>query len=333
MITRRVFVLAFAALTAVIADAILSPRADAASFDCATAARPIEALICSDPKLSKLDEEMTQAYAAKIATLSPAGRQILKQSQRSWLRMVDGACELEPACVAEKYQHRSDELRTPWQVGPFQLVFVGRYEAFRIKGDDPDIEGQLVYHEVEYPQIDAPRNPDTERWNKLIADGVQGNIDEPYIEAAPDIADISVGATINAASPELISAELGAWYFVHGMPHGRYYSEQWNILLKTGSSIGPVDLFDQATPWRDALLRHCLPELIERNHELDLDAEDLKDVIDNARMWTITPETLEIAFDFNEIIGYGRGVDSIVIPWRDLKAYLRPALPLALELD
>ena len=308
-------------------------QASAASFDCASAKRPMEHLICSDPALSKLDEEMAQAYAAKMAALSPAGQRTLTESQRSWLRMVDAACELELACVLEYYQYRTDKLRESWQVGPFRFVYVEHYEAFRIKGEDPEIEGQLVNHQVNYPQIDAPRNLETERWNKFVADRVQGNIDEPYMEEPHDIVDVSVGATVNAASSEVISAELGAWYYGHGMAHGWYYPEQTNILLKTGRRIEPADLFDDATQWREALLRRCLPELTGRNPELDLNAERIDDTIDNATDWKISSEALEIAFNFNDIFGWGRGGDSVTIPWRELKPYLRRDLPLALKLD
>lgn len=318
--------------------------ANAASFDCATATRPVEKLICSDPKLSTLDEQMAQAYADKIESLSSEGRQILKQGQRSWLQMMNAACKVpdesrsvdvtpELACVLEKYQHRIETLRADWQSGPFQLVFVERYEAFHIKADDPDIEGQLVYHEVGYPQIDAPRTPEAERWNKLIADGVQGYIDEPYMEGPLDTVDVSVYAAVNTASLELISAELGVWYYAHGMPHGQAYFEQRNVLLKTGQLVTAMDLFDDSTPWRDALLRRCLPELAERNPELELNAEHIDDTIDNAGDWKITSETLEIGFNFNDILGWGHGGDAVVIPWRALKPYLRPDLPLALKLD
>jgi hypothetical protein len=42
---------------------------------------------------------------------------------------------------------------------------------------------------------------------------------------------------------------------------------------------------------------------------------------------------MEIRFDFNHIFGWGRGQDSVVIPCRELKPYLRRDLPLALKLD
>lgn len=321
-------------LACAIGTGTTSFRASAASFDCASATRPMEKLICSDARLSEADERMARAYEAKREALSPAGRQILKQGQRSWLRMVDAACRVpdvsEPDCVLEKYQDRIETLLGGWRQGPFQLVFVERYEAFQIKGDDPDIDGQVVRHEMSYPQVDSPRTPETERWNEFVAEAIQDHVDNFDDEGATDV---YFGATIDAASPELISAAIGVDFYAHGAPHGDYYFDQSNVLLRTGKSIGSADLFAETTAWRDALLRRCLPELSARNHELDLDGDDLKDTIDNVTNWKIAPDSLEIRFDFNHIFGWGRGQDSVVIPWRELKPYLRRDLPLALKLD
>jgi uncharacterized protein len=70
-----------AALTMVMAAA-----AQGASFDCTRAATDNEHVICADPKLSAMDDELARQYAAALAqSLDPA---MLRAEQSEWLARV-----------------------------------------------------------------------------------------------------------------------------------------------------------------------------------------------------------------------------------------------------
>lgn len=71
----------------------------AASFDCANAATDVERMICSDPQISQMDEQLSALYAAKVAE-SPYYR----QSQRDWVATRD-ACQ-DRECVLGLYVRR-----------------------------------------------------------------------------------------------------------------------------------------------------------------------------------------------------------------------------------
>lgn len=71
----------------------------AASFDCANAATDVELMICSDPQISQMDEQLSALYAAKVAE-SP----YLRQSQRDWMATRD-ACQ-DRECVLGLYVRR-----------------------------------------------------------------------------------------------------------------------------------------------------------------------------------------------------------------------------------
>lgn len=87
---------------------LLTTSAQAASFDCAKAASKIEKMICADPELSKLDEEMVPFYVDAIKyTADPAG---LKIEQRQWLKSRD-ACE-GTDCLTKAYRSRIVALQT-----------------------------------------------------------------------------------------------------------------------------------------------------------------------------------------------------------------------------
>lgn len=89
---KRIYVFAIALATSVLTHA--------ASFDCSKASSKNEKLICSSPKLGKLDEEMALAYKKLYVTYG-IQMQLL---QRQWLK------ELMPCrdekCLIEKYEER-----------------------------------------------------------------------------------------------------------------------------------------------------------------------------------------------------------------------------------
>jgi uncharacterized protein len=89
--------------------ALLLPSrgAFAASFDCAKAATRIEKQICSDPELSKLDEQVADAYKTVLARDSD-----WKGSQRDWLTQERNKCT-EPQCLKKAYSERLAYLEAP----------------------------------------------------------------------------------------------------------------------------------------------------------------------------------------------------------------------------
>lgn len=84
---------------------MLSP-AQAASFDCAKASTKVEHLICSDVELSKLDDELDNAYRKSLqVTHHPSD---LKQKQRDWLAERNGCADSD--CVESSYRSQLGEL-------------------------------------------------------------------------------------------------------------------------------------------------------------------------------------------------------------------------------
>jgi len=79
----------------------------AASFDCSKLLTSVESKICSNLDLSKLDDELAQAYSsAKVRSRAPAQ---LAQDQRRWLAKRD-ACE-DFFCIWNAYRARIAQLR------------------------------------------------------------------------------------------------------------------------------------------------------------------------------------------------------------------------------
>jgi uncharacterized protein len=85
----------------------LSTISDAASFDCAKASTNIEKSICSNPELSKLDNELSAAYKQEIQKSNL--KYDLKTQQREWLKNKINKCTNE-SCIADAYTSRTAEL-------------------------------------------------------------------------------------------------------------------------------------------------------------------------------------------------------------------------------
>ena len=84
----------------------------AASFDCQKATRDLDKTICSNQKLSKLDESMSSYYFKLKQTLDGESSNRLLKEQRSWLIKRTTECNSGDAnCIIDLYKTRILELR------------------------------------------------------------------------------------------------------------------------------------------------------------------------------------------------------------------------------
>jgi uncharacterized protein YecT (DUF1311 family) len=85
------------------------------SFDCAKAATPSEKLICEDPELASLDQDMADAYGDLLAHTPFANRPALRKAQSGWLADYSGRCNAAPGqrrtCVTQALTERTATLR------------------------------------------------------------------------------------------------------------------------------------------------------------------------------------------------------------------------------
>ena len=103
MNTRHICKLAFvASLT------ILAGHAQAASFDCARAGTKVEHLICDTPQLSKLDDELAEAY--QVALTDSNWADATRHAQKAWLKERNACSDV--ACVNAAYDRRLTSLST-----------------------------------------------------------------------------------------------------------------------------------------------------------------------------------------------------------------------------
>jgi len=80
---------------------------NAASFDCAKAKSRAEVLICSDPELSLLDDDLAKIYS-KAKSLAPSPADFKAQGEREWKKR-ETTCFDKP-CLLAWYSQRRDQL-------------------------------------------------------------------------------------------------------------------------------------------------------------------------------------------------------------------------------
>jgi len=82
--------------------------AHGASFDCAKAKTTVEKTICANPTLSKLDDELDEAYKAAIMVDDTS---VLTRQQSSWLKERNN-CSTQK-CLNNLYTQRLKQLNSP----------------------------------------------------------------------------------------------------------------------------------------------------------------------------------------------------------------------------
>jgi uncharacterized protein YecT (DUF1311 family) len=85
---------------------LLTPFAQAASFDCTKANTLVEKTICGDRTLSELDKTLAEVYANEVARESESTR--VKSAQRNWLIKRD-TCTTN-SCIEQSYESRLAEM-------------------------------------------------------------------------------------------------------------------------------------------------------------------------------------------------------------------------------
>jgi len=80
----------------------LGVSAQGASFDCGKAQTKVEHLICDNPEISKLDDELSEAYKAVLKDQAQA--EAIKQAQKQWVRVRNNCRDV--TCVRSAYETR-----------------------------------------------------------------------------------------------------------------------------------------------------------------------------------------------------------------------------------
>ncbi len=97
---------------------LLPSAAFAAGFDCAKASSAVEKLICSDSRLSKADEELSDLYSRALAGSGKKAE--FKKEQMVWIRTERDRCR-DKDCLAAEYKKRIEVLSGPSPIEEYYM--------------------------------------------------------------------------------------------------------------------------------------------------------------------------------------------------------------------
>ena len=100
-----------------LAGLALAGNAHAASFDCTKAQSKVEHLVCDNPELSKLDDDLNAAYSNVLKNDGSATS--IRTEQKKWLKERN-AC-LDAACLSSSYSQQIAFLKSP-ALAPFTFT-------------------------------------------------------------------------------------------------------------------------------------------------------------------------------------------------------------------
>lgn len=149
-----------AALGLPISLAAASP-ATAQNADCQRASTPVERAICATPRLTALDRQIAQKYAAQTRAMTPANAQVLRLDQRAFLDARDGAvANMTGAELVEELTRQLSgrlEWLTSLRNDPLSDV-IGRWRS--LNGEITIIQWSTGVVTFAAQTVDTPRN----RW-------------------------------------------------------------------------------------------------------------------------------------------------------------------------
>lgn len=323
-------------VTAFVMAVAVHHKAQAASFDCTHAASPREQLICHDPALSALDEQLGRTYRERRAALSPHGAELLQRSEQSWLHFIATVCPLSVSaedhgpqnpknCLETHYRERLDQLAKAGQkLGPFVFNRIDLYAAQPADADDKSgaTPGFYTVH-VAYPQIDNALSPQVESWNKQ-------NVKSLPVDGDCRPGDFNNDYELGYANSNTISMQWSFYEYCYPTPHGMGWYKANNVVLSpnllplTGDKV-----FGPGNHWVEPLRKLFWDALLAAgwsppDNQAQNETPDILNDVGDPEQWLFTAEGLKISFGSYEGGCYACTPQPVTVPWDKLKPLLSP---------
>ncbi|ABS65191.1 conserved hypothetical protein [Parvibaculum lavamentivorans DS-1] len=311
-------------LAVLFAAAFSAAPASAASFDCGKASSPREKAICSDEALSALDEEIAGAYASARAALSPRGAEILRKSQRSWLRFLDKACpRATAACLAPWMEDQAKFLagavvkksgRTFLTTGEWTFIAPEKAGEEEIPG-----ENEMRYRRQMSFMIDAPASEGERAFNKAI----EKNREHLWNGFDGDTT-MNASFTLHEATEDFVSLDMFGWEYPLGAAHGFGAATHLNFRLDEARPLVASDIFVK-DGWQKLLADNAVEELTLIFGEMGLFDEGrqaIADMVGDPAHWVVTREGLGVNFPVYSVGPYAGGDNTVTTSWKQLQPWL-----------
>ncbi|MES1202530.1 MAG: RsiV family protein [Pseudomonadota bacterium] len=302
---------------------------------------PQTSVLCRDPRLAALREQMKSALGKAAADVSAEGARLLAQNQNEWLEaqrvtcgVPAGAATLTPdqqACVQSAIAERvKTAAQAVEKIGPFTFQRVEQNSAEKASAEAaagapgaPD----TITQEIAFPRIDGD-SPAIRKFNEMVAQ-------HPRFSKS-DATNETTKYDIAFAGPELISVRFGYYDFSLGAAHPNTDAKAINFNMKTLAPLRASDVFKPGSGWEKALAKKGADGVtkILKGFDDSLPATapgDLLAAVSDPGKWAITDKALILLFSEEDMGSHAVGGKEVAVPWSDLKQYLNPAAPAPIK--
>lgn len=311
---------------------LLSTQAIAASFDCKKAATWVEKTVCSNPELSKLDEELAKSYHDALASLSPEGQKETKQYQKQWLKNISHIKGKRSSFAEEISPIAGVESSVKKDISPMRLKSafekrITQLQQILIKFPDRIFRHVYVSHskvektcpnlfvdqDLTYPQIENPRDENEKFWNNFIS---KQAID--HFGPSDECQDINDDYDVGFSNKHMISIKRSHYWFTQEAPaqHGYLAPDSISWLLESKRELKTADLFDDKTDWPNKIAALVAQKVEGR----DFSDAELMNMVTSPHSWELSKDGLGLLSFFNAA-GYGNN-PIIILDWKTLAPYL-----------
>ena len=330
------------------------PIAHAASFDCTKAQRPLEKLICGNPKLNAADERLGQTYRSGLQRLPAAGVGPLRADQVQWLAWMQeichapepGATSSTPAaqttdCMLKLYDQRARQLRgIATERDGVHLLLRTQYLA---QPEEPVSVGTLPYPGFGTLQVSWPLalddSPDWAAWNRATeaAAFAMANDDAPvkgavakapqWTAALAEGADTEISVHMLRMEHGQVTSAVAMNTMGHGAAHPGEAAATMTWLLQARRALRADDVFQAGEAWKKAVTQACWTAIQSGEQRTYLypqvkGPEDLQDVVSDVGNWTLEHDGLHISYPEYSLSPRMAMLPDTVISWTALQPVL-----------
>ncbi len=302
---------------------------------------PQTSVLCRDPRLAAVREQMKNALSQAAAEVSDQGARLLAQNQNEWLEaqrvscgVADGATTLTAdqqtcvqAAIADRVKKAAQAVE---KIGPFTFQRVELNSAAKADASamaDAPGAPDTITQEIAFPRIDGD-SPAIKKFNELAAQ-------RPRFSKA-DATNETTKYDIAFAGPELISVKFDYYDYSVGAARPNTDDKAINFNIKTLAPLRATDVFKQGSGWENFLAKKGADGVTKALKEFDdtltpAEPSELRAAVSDPSKWAITDKALVLLFSTEDMGAHALGSHEVAVPWTALKAYLNPAAPAPIK--
>ena len=179
-------------------------------------------------------------------------------------------------------------------------------------------------------------DPRTPTFNDEMDSLVQGEIDAfrqsiLEIPADPNFAAsfFDIKYSLLSQSDELASIKFDLSGYTSSAAHPYHYTITVNYDFEQGRKLSLDELFLPGSNYLEVISNYCIAELSKRDIGFDMFSEGATPTPENYHNWNTSSDGLVITFDEYQVAPYAAGSQTVVVPYSELQAVIRPEGPLA----